>query len=140
VTTIQSGRRLNDRSLNFVSGRISPREDWLIIKPLPPHLSQTLHAEWNGEAVRGEVVAAGPGKYPNVHKRGFRPGKDGKPVEFREVRKSRCFVPTQVKVGDIVQLGGMDVGGYLWKHIIVDGVDMVWCMEADVTFIEGYDA
>jgi hypothetical protein len=132
----QSGKRLNDKSLNFIEGRISPTEDWLLVKPLPPHLSQTIAADWNGEAVRGEVLAAGPGKYRNIHTRGFKVGKDGKPEQFRTVRKSEVFVPTEVKVGDVVQLGGMELGGYLWKHVIVAGQDCIWCMEADVCFVE----
>lgn len=134
--TVSSGVRLHDKSLNFVGGRVCPLEDWLIVKPLPPDLSQTIAADWNGEAVRGQVVAAGPGKYPNIHIRGFKTGKDGKLVQFREVKKSKVFVPTQVKPGDIVQLGGMEIGGYLWQHVLVDGVDHIWCMEADVCGIE----
>lgn len=125
------GVRLADKSLNFVTGQIKPLRDQLIVKPLPPHLSQTIHASWNGEAVRGEVIAAGPGKYPNIHTRFY---KDGK--EVRQVRQSTQFRPTQVKPGDIVQLGGMEIGGYLWNHIIVDGDDCILCTEQDVTFIE----
>lgn len=136
MDTIQEGVRLHDKSLNFVSGKVRPKEDWLIVKPLPPNLSQTIAANWNGEAVRGKVIAAGPGKYPNIHTKGFRPGKDGKPEQFRTVRKSKVFVPTEVKPGEVVQLGGMDIGGYLWKHLILDGEDHIWCMEADVCFVE----
>jgi hypothetical protein len=134
--TISSGERLTDKSLNFVTGRLKPTEDWLVVKPLPPNLSQTIAADWNGEAVRGEVLAAGPGKYPNIHTKGFKPGKDGKLEQFRTVKKSKVFVPTEVKPGDRIQLGGMELGGYLWKKVIVDGVDCIWCMEADVCFVE----
>lgn len=136
MPTIQDGIRPRDKSLNFVSGKIKPTEDWLIVKPLPPRLSQTIAAHWNGEVTRGEVIAVGPGKYRNLHERGFKPGKEGKAEQYRKVRKSKVFVPTEVKVGEIVNLGGMDIGGYLWKHIQVDGQDCVWCMEADVCFVE----
>ena len=132
----ERGIRLSDKSLNFVKGSLRPLRDQLIIKPLPPHLSQTLVAHWNGEAVRGEVLAAGPGAYPNIHTRFF---KDGK--EVRQVRQSTQFRPTEVRIGDIVQLGGMELGGYLWPHIMVDGEDCIICTEKDVTFIEAeYDA
>jgi hypothetical protein len=136
IQTIKSGVRVHDKSLNFVTGNIFPTEDWLIIEPLPPRLSQTIEANWNGEVVRGKVIAAGPGKYPNLHTRGFKPGKDGKSEQFRTVKKSKVFVPTEVKPGEIVNVGGMDIGGYLWKHVMVDGKDCVWVMEADVCFIE----
>jgi hypothetical protein len=137
MTTIQDGIRPRDKSLNFISaGHIKPTEDWLIIKPIRPVLSQTIEANWNGEVSRGKVIAAGPGKYPNLHTRGFKPGKDGKPEQFRTVKKSKVFVPTEVKPGDVVNLGGIDIGGYLWKHVMVDGEDCVWVMEADVVFIE----
>jgi hypothetical protein len=130
------GVRVHDKSLNFVSGEINPTEDWLLIKPMPPHLSQTIAADWNGEAVRGKVIEAGPGKYPNIHKRYFKPGKDGRPIEVREIKKSKVFVPTEVKPGDVVQLGGMSIGGYLWKHVLVNGEDHIWAMEADVCGVE----
>ena len=130
------GIRLRDQSLNFVEGQVRPKEDWLLIKSLPPHLSQTISADWNGEPVRGQVVEAGPGKYPNLHKRYWKAGKDGRPIEIREIKKSKIFRPTEVKPGDIVHLGGMELGGYLWKHVLIDNVDHIWAMEADVCGIE----
>lgn len=94
-------------------------------------LSQTILASFSGEAVRGEVVAAGPGRYPNIHRRGK---KDGK--EWRTVSPSKHFRPTEVKIGDIVQLGGMELGGYLFPHIQINGIDHILCSEQDVAAIE----
>ena len=131
MTTISSGVRLRDKSLNFTSGTLKPLREKLIVKPLPPDLSQTISADWNGEAVRGEVIAAGRGTYPRVHERGT---KDGKP--YRTVRDSKAFRPCDVKVGDIVHLGGMEIGGYLWPHVIIDGQDHILCSEQDVCGIE----
>jgi co-chaperonin GroES (HSP10) len=125
------GIRQHDQTLNFVSGQIRPLRDQIIVKPLPPALSQTIAADWNGEAVRGRVVAVGPGKHPNIHTR-FQ--KDGK--EVRTVRQSTQFRPCDVKVGNVVQLGGMELGGYLWNHLHIDGEDHIICMEADVCGIE----
>jgi co-chaperonin GroES (HSP10) len=125
------GVRLHDKSLNFVKGQIRPLHDQLVLKPLPPSLSQTIAADWNGEAVRGQVIAKGPGKYPNIHEKGF---KDGKP--WRRIRQSTQFRPTEVQIGQIVQLGGMEIGGYLWNHVYIDGEDHIMCMEADVCGIE----
>lgn len=125
------GIRQHDKSLNFVSGTIRPLRDQIVVKPMPPALSQTIAADWNGEPVRGKVVAVGPGKWPNIHTRFH---KDGK--EVRTVRKATHFRPTEVKIGDVVQLGGMSLGGYLWNHIMVDGEDHIICMEADVCGVE----
>jgi hypothetical protein len=101
------------------------------VKPLPPHLSQTIHADWNGEAVRGEVIAAGPGTHPLIHERGTR---DGKP--YHHTRESSAFRPCDVKVGDLVHLGGMELGGYLWPHLHVNGIDCILVSEQDVCGIE----
>src|ERR1700685_4875093 len=105
------GVRTHDTSLNFTEGQITPIRDFLIVKPLPPSLSQSIAAHWNGEAVRGQVIKAGPGCYPNIHQRG---SKDGQP--YHRVRQSRIYRPTEVKPGDVVQLGGMELGGYVGRH------------------------
>ena len=128
---MKSGVRLADKSLNFVSGEVRPLREKLVVRPLPPALSQTIAANWNGEAVRGRVVAAGPGTYPNIHEKGI---KDGKP--WRRVRQLSAFRPNDVTVGDVVQLGGMEIGGYLWPHILIDGIDHILVSEQDVAGIE----
>jgi co-chaperonin GroES (HSP10) len=125
------GVRVHDKSLNFVSGQIKPMREKIIVRPLPPALSQTIAADWNGEAVRGEVIAVGPGTHPNIHEKGT---KDGKP--WRRVRQLKAFRPCDVQVGDIVHLGGMEIGGYLWPHIMINGEDMIICSEQDVCGIE----
>jgi hypothetical protein len=128
---MKSGVRLKDQSLNFVSGEVRPLREKLVLRPLPPSLSQTIAADWNGEAVRGEVIAVGPGTYPNIHEKGI---KDGKP--WRTVKRSRAFRPCGVRVGDLVQLGGMEIGGYLWPHILIDGIDHILVSEQDVCGVE----
>ena len=125
------GIRKHDKSLNFIAGAIKPMREKIIVKPLPPALSQTIAADWNGEAVRGQVIAVGPGTYPRIHTKGF---KNGQP--FRTVRDLKAFRPCDVKVGDIVQLGGMEIGGYLWPHIMINGEDHIICSEQDVAGIE----
>lgn len=127
----QTGIRLADKSLNFVSGEVKPLREKLVIRPLPPSLSQTIAADWNGEAVRGQVIAVGPGTYPRIHEKGI---KDGRP--WRRVRDSRAYRPCDVRVGDVVQLGGMEIGGYLWPHIFIDGVDHILVSEQDVCGVE----
>lgn len=125
------GVRFYDKSLNFVTGQIRPLREKLIVKPLPPALSQTLATNWNGEAVRGQVIATGPGTHPNIYEKGT---QDGKP--YRRVRQLKAFRPCDVKVGDIVQLGGMEIGGYLWPHVLINGEDHILCSEQDVCGVE----
>jgi hypothetical protein len=127
----QNGVRLRDNSLNFIAGTVRPLREKLVIRPMPPALSQTIAANWNGEAVRGQVISAGPGTYPRIHEKGI---KDGKP--WRSVRDLAAFRPCDVKPGDIVLLGGMEIGGYLWPHVLIDGVDHILCSEQDVCGIE----
>lgn len=128
--------RLSDTSLNFIhpGRRIRPLRDQLIVKPVPLTLSKKIAAQWRGEPVKGIVIAAGPGCYPNIHERGMR---DGKP--YRSVRQSKVFRPTEVKVGDVVHLGGMELGGYLWPKLWAEGGWCVICREADVAVMEDYD-
>jgi hypothetical protein len=125
------GVRLRDQGVNFVTGQVRPLREKLILKPLPPALSQTIAADWNGEAVRGQVIASGKGTYPRIYTTGK---KDGKP--FKTVRDSQAFRPNDVKVGDIVHLGGMELGGYLWPHIYIDGEDHIIVSEQDVCGVE----
>lgn len=128
---MKSGVRLRDNSLNFVSGEVRPLREKLVLRPLPPSLSQTIATNWNGEAVRGRVVAVGPGTYPRIHAKGT---KDGKP--WRTVRELKSFRPNACRIGDVVLLGGMEIGGYLWPHILIDGIDHILVSEQDVCGIE----
>lgn len=113
-------------------GTIRPLRDNVLVKVLDLQLSDTLIAEWVGKPVRGVVVAAGPGRYPNVHKKGQRDGKD-----WRSVEDSPQFRPTEVKVGDIVELGGFDIGGYAFTQIMVDNQLHLMVSEQDIAFTHG---
>ncbi len=126
------GVRISDKTINFVAKaeRIRPLRDQIIVKPLPLRFSPTIKAEWRGEAIRGEVIAAGPGCFPNLHSRGT---KDGKP--YHTIRQSKHFRPTEVKIGDVVELGGMEIGGYLFPKVWVDGEWCVICREQDVAVL-----
>ncbi|CAB4121076.1 GroES chaperonin family [uncultured Caudovirales phage] len=114
--------------------RLRPLRDQIVVRPLEIKLSETIIADWSGKPSRGEVIAVGPGHYPNIHERGERHGQP-----YHTVRQSKHFSPTQLKPGDIVQLGGMGIGGYLFQQIGIDGVDHVICREADVCLIEEPD-
>jgi co-chaperonin GroES (HSP10) len=111
--------------------RLRPLRDVIVVKPIPPVFSETIEADWRGKPVRGTVVAAGPGTWPYKHSRG---DKDGK--RFHTVRESSQFRPTEVKAGDLVQLGGLEKDGYDFQSVIIDGVECVLATEKDICGIE----
>ncbi len=131
--TVATGVRLSDKTVNFVPAgrRVRPLRDQIIIKPVPLALSERLQADWRGETVCGCIVAVGPGCFPNIHRRGF---KDGKP--YHTVHQSRVFRPTEVKIGDLVHLGGLEIGGYLFPKVWFAGDWCVMCREQDVAVIQ----
>ena len=128
----ESGVRLGDTTPTFLAKgeTLRPLRDQIVVRPLKPRWSTIIDTSWHGETLRGTVVAVGPGCWPNRHSR---TKKDGK--EVRTVRKSAVFRPTEVKVGDTVELGGMEIGGYLWQSVLIDGVKHVICREQDVAAV-----
>jgi co-chaperonin GroES (HSP10) len=123
------GTALSHTAIAFVgpNERIRPLRDVIIVKPIDPHFSDVLSVHWRGKPVKGTVIAAGPGTYPWKHTRGKREGKD-----FHEIRQSAQFMPTEVKAGDVVELGGLEREGYAFQTVIVDGVECVIATEKDV--------
>lgn len=130
----ERGVRFADKAVNFVSQgqTIRPLRDQILVKPLPVALGDRIQADWHGQVLRGIVTAAGPGCYPNIHARGF---KDGKP--YHTVRQSKVFRATELKIGDVVELGGREIGGYLFPKVWFDGDWCVICREADVAIVHG---
>ena len=125
--------RVERKTLDYlpIGTRVRPLRDQILIKVLPLKLSETIDANWSGGAVRGEVVAIGAGHFPNIHKRGKRDGK-----EYREIHDGRHFRPTEVKVGQIVHLGGMERGSYIWPKVMIGHEEHIIATERDVCGVE----
>lgn len=105
--------------------------DRLLVRPLEWKPSEVIHVERRGRSLRGLVIAAGPGAY--LKKR--RPHPDGK---RQIVTETRTFVPMTVRVGDTVELGGLNVfdgQGYNFPTVNVGGVEHIVCQEADVALV-----
>ena len=118
----KDGISLNDRDkVDMVWGKIRMMGDRILVKPINPMLSSVIVAAWHGKAVRGEVVAVGPGEYPNKYN-----------SERSTVRRSKVFRPTEVRPGDLVELGGFDIRGYAFPRILFNGVEHVIASEKDV--------
>jgi co-chaperonin GroES (HSP10) len=104
-----------------------PLGDRILLRPLPWKPSDTLEVVRHGRALRGEVMAIGPGHNPLKYKTR---GDKTKTMDY-----SKHFRPVDVKVGDIVELGGLNVfdgKGYQFPEVVVGTETMIICSERDV--------
>lgn len=116
--------------------RLRPLRDQIVVKPLAWEPSKTIQiAGDTRKPLRGTVVAVGPGTYPWKYKTEVVLTKDGVRRDRTERRESKVFRKTQVKVGDIVELGGLEIGGYRFQQVVMDNAVHVICREEDVTGI-----
>lgn len=127
-----------DENIAFIPAhfKINPLRDQIVVAPMevihsrvlivPPHSSKL---------VRGKVIAAGPGHYPNGYM--DKDGNKNPPKHKRvQVYAGTLFVPNPVKVGDIVHLDGRQTGrtafdAFYWGQ--------VYCLHAraeDVAAVE----
>lgn len=102
--------------------------DRILLRPLAWEPSKILEVVRHGRPLRGEVMAIGPGMHPIKYKA----HPDGKRKIADYAKRMR---PTEVKVGDIVELGGLNVfdgAGYSFPEVIVGAETMLICAERDV--------
>jgi hypothetical protein len=127
------GKRIVDTHPTTVSGvdNIRMLRDQILVRPTDAYESEHIIGIWNGAPTRGVIVKVGPGCYPNIHTRGKRDGKD-----YRTIKQSKHFRPTEVKPGQMVELGGREIGGYLFTQLLVDNVLHIICREQDVCFVD----
>ena len=120
------GVRIGNELLTFVckNERIKPLRDTIVVEPFPVDSPILIHC-W--KPIRGKVLAVGPGHYPKRYN-----GSKGKRTKSWD---SKAFLPCDVKVGDIVELGGQELGGYLFQTIRWGTKEVVVCREADVALI-----
>ena len=109
---------------------IRPLHDQIVVEPLDmDHGTRILVVE-DTKPVRGLVKAVGPGHYPK---------KYDHPDKHRRTKywDSNHFVPTQVKVGDIVNLGSpQDARGYTFQTFMWGTKPHFICREADICGVE----
>lgn len=122
----------------IVNGSLRMMGDRILLKPLDWKGSDVIVAIRHGRPVRGEVVAIGPGKWVKRYVSGKRDGKD-----FRKSYETKVFLKTELKPGDIVNLGGLatfDGAGYIFQEVVVGTETMLMCQEADVAVVESVAA
>ncbi len=128
--TVQTGTRIGNETYTFVEAntKIRPLRDQIILEPLPWPFSDTIQVVYTGRPLRGKVKAIGPGVYPKKYN-----GPKGVRTKSWD---SKAFRPCDVKVGDVVQVGGLGIDGYLFQTFRWGNKEHVICSERDVTGIE----
>jgi len=108
--------------------RVRPLRDTLLIEPLDWQPSTCVEVVREGRPVRGRVIATGPGAYAKR----YLTNREGQRCGYKD---THTFIPTEVKPGDIVELGGLNIfdgKGYQFQEILVDGKLHLLCSEKDV--------
>jgi co-chaperonin GroES (HSP10) len=109
--------------------RLRPLRDHIVVKPLDWQPSRIIVlAGSKREPLQGIVIAVGPGCYPRQYNK-----------DRSKSWESKAFQPCEVKVGDRVQLGGLEIDGYLFPQVLIGNEIHVLCREADVCGIEHND-
>lgn len=112
--------------------KIVPLHDYIVVEPLAVEHSKILTVIEHTKPVRGIVKAVGPGHYPLCYDH---PDKHRR----KKMWRSKTFLPTQVKVGDVVELGAVKIEGrivgYSFQQIYWGTTMHIMCREADVSGI-----
>lgn len=128
------GGELSYDSMTYVApdSQIRPMHDYMVVEPLGVEHSKILMVIEETKPLRGVVKAVGPGHYPLCYDH---PEKQKRTKMWR----SKTFLPTQVKVGDVVELGAVKVDGrmigYSFQQVYWGNKMHIMCREADVSGI-----
>lgn len=127
--SVNYGTRLGNELLTFVRAneRIRPLRDQIIVEPLNWEPSRLIEVAYAGKPLRGKVLTVGPGCYPKRY--------DGPKGKRSKTWDAKCFRPCDVQIGDIVELGGLEIGGYLFQTIRWGRKEVVICREEDVAIV-----
>lgn len=109
--------------------KFRPLRDQIIVKPLGWQPSKViLIAGDKRKPLRGEVVFVGPGQ----RKKKYWKDRNGQRCKVGE---TGVVIPCEVKPGDIVELGGLEINGYNFPQLVIGTEPHVLCQEQDVVFI-----
>lgn len=106
--------------------KIRPLRDQIIVEPLNRVLSQIIVTREDTKPVRGIVKAVGPGHFPKIYDHTDKHQRS-------KMWDSETFQPTTVKVGDVVELGGIEHRGYSFDTFKWGDKLHLICREADVS-------
>lgn len=119
-----SGVRLESKRHEVIptTQRIRPLRDYIVVRPLEWEPSRTIQIAGNARrTLRGTVTAVGPGCYPKRYNR-----------DRSKTWDSKAFRRTQVRVNDVVELGGLEIDGYSFPQILIGNELHIICREEDV--------
>lgn len=126
------GGELTYESTTYVDPGATIRclHDYIVVEPLGVEHSAILAVIEHTKPLRGIVKAVGPGHYPMQYNH---PDKHKRTKMWR----SKVFQPTQVKVGDVVELGAVKINGrfegYSFQQIMIGSKMHIMCREQDVS-------
>jgi co-chaperonin GroES (HSP10) len=129
LSTEVPGVRVGNESITCVpaEAHIRPLRDQIIVEPLDWKPSSIIEVVYTGKPLRGIVRAVGPGRYPKKY--------DGPKGKRTKTWDSKSYLPTELKVGDVIELGGLEIRGYLFQTIRWGSKEMIVCQEADVAIV-----
>lgn len=119
---------LKSRTEFPADAKLRPLRDNLFVEPIDTVYSAIIDVIHTDKPMRGIVKAVGPGHYPKIYNH---PDK----AKRTKMWESKTFQPTEVKVGDIVELGGLQYGGYSFQTFYWGDKLHLICREADVVGI-----
>ena len=118
----------------YITGSLRMTGDRILLRPLDWEgeevhgVGSLLTVIRSGRPVHGVVRAVGPGIHPVSKRKDLGDGR--KRIEF-----SKRFRATEVKVGDVVHIGGLNIfdgKGYEFPEVIVNGERCIIITERDV--------
>ena len=120
---------------------IRPMRNQIFAEPLPWTPSSILEVVSAQKPMRAKVVAIGPGTWVKQYfssKTGTWAPTWNPPArpDRTKSRDSKIFKKCDVKIGDIIDLGGLEIGGYLFSRITWGMKDILICTEDDVVGVE----
>lgn len=113
--------------------RLRPIRDGILLEPLDWNPSHVIELVRFGRPLRGVVKAVGPGAYQKIYLK----NAEGQRCGYKD---TMIFTPTDVKPGDVVELGGLstfDGAGYQFQDVMIDGKTHLLCTEKDVCVVTG---
>lgn len=106
--------------------------DRVLLRPLEWEPSRILTIIRQGRPLRGQVAAVGPGRLYRRYR------AKAHSTEQREYVETGAFIPTEVRRGDVVELGGLNIFdglGYNFPQVMIGTERFLICQEQDVAFV-----
>lgn len=131
------GVRLGNETDLVISAHETIRcvSDKILLEVLAWEPSKLLEVVYRGKPLRGRVLAVGPGRHLTQY--------DGPKGKRSKMWWSNVFLPVDIKVGDIVELGGLEQRGYLFSTYVSFRWGDKHCLvvrEADVAVVTEQEA